>query len=543
MRKTKKIESGVAAIYARYSSHAQRDCSIEQQMQQCRGKAAELGLTVVHEYSDRAVSGKTDNRPSFQKMLKDADNGKFQYLIAWKSNRLGRNMLNAMVNEERLREAGVKCIYVEEDFDDSAAGRFALRSMMNVNQFYSENMAEDIQRGLRDSASECKCLGTMPYGFKKGDDGKYAINDDEAEIVREVFRRVANGEPQISIADDMNARGIPRRKGKKTFQWSKSSFQNILHNEKYTGVYKYMDIVVPGGMPRIIDDELFRKVQEVTTTKKNPYQNTRRRTKNGLYLLTGKLFCGKCGAAMSGISGTARDGSLKFYYVCQNKRIEHSCDKKNVPRDWIENKVAEAITNFVLTDETIDWIADIAVEYSKNAVEASDLNILYSQLSDVERSLANIMKAIEAGIITETTKDRMKELEAERTKLRYKIADEKSNTVELSKDDIVAGLMMFRDGDINDQTFRMKLFDTFIKAVYIFDDNLKIVFSFSGDKNTISVPLEIENEREDVSINDTGANRLSSRLVQSTVLKRTASIWFRNGDFLLVVPLCEYDLV
>ena len=304
-----------------------------------------------------------------------------------------------------------------------------------------------------------------------------------------------------------------------------------------------MDIVVPGGMPLIIDDELFQKVQEVTTTKKNPYQNTRRRTKNGLYLLTGKLFCGKCGAAMTGISGTARDGNLKFYYVCQNKRTKHSCDKKNVPRDWIENKVAEAITNFVLTDETIDWIADMAVEYSKNAVEASDLNILYSQLSDVERSLANIMKAIEAGIITETTKDRMKELEAERTKLRYKIADEKSNTVELSKDDIVAGLMMFRDGDINDQTFRMKLFDTFIKAVYIFDDNLKIVFSFSGDKNTISVPLEIENECEDVSINDTGANRLSSRLVQSTVLKRTASIWFRNGDFLLVVPLCEYDLV
>lgn len=523
MRKTKKIESGVAAIYARYSSHAQRDCSIEQQMQECREKALELGLMVVHEYSDRAVSGKTDNRPSFQKMLKDADKGKFQYLIAWKSNRLGRNMLNAMVNEERLREAGVKCVYVEEDFDDSAAGRFALRSMMNVNQFYSENMAEDIQRGLRDSASECKCLGTMPYGFKKGDDGKYAINDDEAEIVREVFRRVANGEPQINIADDMNARGIPRRKGKKAFQWTKSSFQNILHNEKYTGVYKYMDIVVPGGMPRIIDDDLFRKVQEVTTTKKNPYQNTRRRTKNGLYLLTGKLFCGKCGAAMTGISGTARDGNLKFYYVCQNKRTEHSCDKKNVPRDWIENKVAEAITNFVLTDETIDWIADIAVEYSKNAVEASDLNILYSQMSDVERSLANIMKAIEAGIITETTKDRMKELEAERTKLRYKIADEKSNTVELSKDDIVAGLMMFRDGDINDQTFRMKLFDTFIKAVYIFDDNLKIVFSFSGDKNTISVPLEIENECEDVSINDTGANRLSSRLVHLMVHIRTFS--------------------
>lgn len=87
-------------------------------------------------------------------MMRDAENGKFQYVLAWKSNRMGRNMMQAMVNEARLVDCGVKVFYAEEDFDDNAAGRFALRSMMNVNQFYIENMAEDVKRGLYDNAKK-----------------------------------------------------------------------------------------------------------------------------------------------------------------------------------------------------------------------------------------------------------------------------------------------------------------------------------------------------------------------------------------------------
>lgn len=135
-----------AVIYARYSSANQRDCSIEQQVEKCRELAAREGVTVIEIYADRAVSGKTDRRPNFQRMMKDASLRQFDVVLAWKSNRMGRNMLQAMMNEEQLRSNGIRTIYAEEDFDDTAAGRFALRNMMNVNQFYSENMAEDISR-------------------------------------------------------------------------------------------------------------------------------------------------------------------------------------------------------------------------------------------------------------------------------------------------------------------------------------------------------------------------------------------------------------
>ena len=116
--------------------------------------------------------GKTDKRPSFQRMMRDAEQHKFAYVLAWKSNRIGRNMMQALVNESRLVDCGVKVFYAEEDFDDNAAGRFALRSMMNVNQFYIENMAEDVKRGLYDNAKKGLVNGSLPLGYKRGADGK-----------------------------------------------------------------------------------------------------------------------------------------------------------------------------------------------------------------------------------------------------------------------------------------------------------------------------------------------------------------------------------
>ncbi len=539
MGKKQQLSGGVGAIYARYSSHVQRDCSIEQQVDACKVKAKELGVEIVAVYADRAVSGKTDNRPEFQKMLRDADKGHFQCLIAWKSNRMGRNMLNAMVNEERLRDAGIKCYYAEEDFDDNAAGRFALRSMMNVNQFYIENMAEDIKRGLLDSAKAGKVIGTVPYGYKKGEDSRYEVHEEEAAIVREVYQRVANGEPLIDIARNLNDRGITRRRGKQRLPWGKSSFQNLLHNEKYIGVYKYTDVIIPDGMPRIVSDELYDKVQEVTNTKKNPYQNKRRRTNNGYYLLTGKLFCGKCGAMMVGVSGVGKDNRPHFYYICQGKRLRHDCDKKNVRRDVIEDMVTEAIRRYALTDEVLDWIADRAVEFSRQMVAETDLGILREQLANTEKTLDNVMKAIEMGIITETTKKRMHELEAERKALLRKISEEEKSIIVLDKDDILASLMLFRDGDFDDQSFRAKLFDTFLKAVYVYEDNLRIAFSFTSGDDLIDMPLK------DI-VDGAGAEGTCLYKLPSEPLFKsytnTPWIGFNQGIFVLYIP-CLHELV
>ena len=530
-------EPGV--LYGRYSSHNQKDISVEQQFEKGYELAAEYGIRIIDTYADRAVSGRTDKRRDFQRMMTDAAKGKFRYVIAWKSNRMGRNMLEALINEARLQDLGVRVLYVEEDFDDTAAGRFAARSMMNVNQFYSENMAEDIKRGLYDNAANCMVAnGHLPYGYKADETLHYAIDEPKAAVIREIFTRVSCGEAFVDIMASLNARGIKTSYGR---PWGRSSFQKILSNERYRGIYIYGDVRKEGGIPRIISDELYFKVQEVITTKKNPQGRHR---VNGDYLLTGKLFCGHCKSPMTGISGTSRSGSLHYYYVCQKRRTEKTCEKKNLRRDDIELQVAKAIKRRTLDDDTINWIADSVVEYSQHQESASGIGLLEDQLKDTQRSIKNLMAAIEQGIITPTTKARLMELEKEQSDIDRKITMAKADVIPVNRDQLVGWLKKLQAGDVHDKKYQAELFDTFLIAVYVYDnpdgqDYMKVVFNYAGSKNTVEIPLD-PSVIDNVENIETGAVRLSSAQVhqkRKTRRKSCLSFCVQSAD----VGTSNYD--
>ena len=490
-----------AVIYARYSSHSQNDASIEQQVDKCNEYAARLGLTVIHTYPDRAMTGRNDRRPEFQKMMRDAAKGTFQTVIAWKSNRMGRNMLEAMVNDAKLTQHGVRCLYVEEDFGDTAAGRFALRNMMNVNQFYSENMAEDIARGLHDAASQGKVIGSIPLGYKKGEDGCYAIDPPMAAVVREIFDRIAGGESFAAIADDLNARRIKTAHGK---PWGKNSFHSITKNEKYIGVYAYSsDVRLANAIPRIVDDFTFRKVQAIMGRRK---EVAGRRNANADYLLTGKLFCGECGSAMTGISGTGKSGAMHFYYVCRKRRTEHSCTKANVRKDVIERLVAEGLKTHVLRDDVIEWIADSVMRFKDKATEESQLTYYTNRLAEVRTSLSNIMKAIEAGAFSVTVQKRLTDLEAEERELEAKAALERAKLPDITRDHVIFYLNQFKQGKVEDPAFQRTMFDNFLEAVYLYDDHAKLVFNYTKGNNTVEIPtIDDMTSEPECSFNDSFA--------------------------------------
>ena len=531
MAKKKKPAEGNAIIYARYSSHNQRDVSIEQQIEACRKHAAELGLTITDTYEDRAISGRTDNRPAFQRMMHDAENGRFSYVLAWKSNRMGRNMMQAMVNESRLMDCGVKVYYAEEDFDDSAAGRFALRSMMNVNQFYSDNLAEDVRRGLMDNANKCMANGRQPLGYKRGEDGKVVVDEPAAAIVREVYARVASGELFTDIARDLNRRGIKTAdKG----EWNKNSFHRLCSNEKYRGIYIYGDVRIEGGIPSIIDDTLWYKVQEALRVKKLK-RNGRHRPGEDDYLLTGKLRCGKCGGYMIGMSGRSKTGDIHYYYACQNRRVGHTCDKKNIRRDIIEPAVAQAIKEYCLTDDAIEWIADKTIEYWEEADRNLQLDSIEGDLAAVQSSISNVMKAIEMGVVTETTRDRLIELEKQRTDLKSKLALAKEEVIHVDRKKLISSLLLFRNGDIHDRQYQEDLFNTFLISVYVYDDDdnghLKLIFNAFGENNTVDLPINF-GETGDVPVfSDREKVRASSPSVNQkpSEVRMAFSLYFRGN--------------
>lgn len=522
--------SGVAVIYARFSSHNQREVSIEQQIKACIAYAEKANLQIVDTYSDKAITGKTDRRPNFQKMMKDAEKGKFKYVIAWKSNRMGRNMLQAMVNEARLNELGIRCLYVEEDFDDTAAGRFALRNMMNVNQFYSENMAEDIMRGLLDNAEKCMVNnGGLPLGYKKGEDGRYAIEENGAAIVREIFERFYAGDTFVDIANDLNARGLKTSRGNR---WNKGSFHRMLTNERYIGVYEYSGVRKEGGVPAIIRKELFFAVQEKLKAKKNTQGRHR---ENGDYLLTGKLYCGHCGSFMTGISGTSKTGAMHYYYICQKKRTKKACNKKAVKRDWIERKIAEVVKEYIMQDDVIEWIADGYEEFMRQQRADSALLSAQDELAEVNKSIKNIMTAIEQGIITSTTKSRLLELEEERRRLEMFISVEQAAQGEVNRDLIEFWLDSFRVGEVSSKKYQEKVIDLFVQAVYLYDDELRIVFNYCGKNNSVTIRFEEVNALGNCDLLDSSFKLPTSPPEGSQT--NSATIYLMHTGFVLVIPI------
>lgn len=474
MGKKKIRTDSKAVIYARYSSHNQRDVSIEQQFEACKKFAAANDLDIIWQYADRAVSGRTDNRPQFQQMLKDAQTGKFSVVIAWKSNRMGRNMLEAMVNDSKLADYGVKCLYVEEDFADTAAGRFALRNMMNVNQFYSENMAEDVLRGMMDNAKNCKVNGKVPLGYRRAEDGSYAIDEDAAAIVREIYQRVIDGWSVTDIMNDLNNRKIKTGRGR---DWKLQSFQTLLTNEQYTGVYKFNSIRTEGGIPVIITKDQFETVQGILQSKKRP----RGRQQSKKFLLTGKCFCGRCGAPMCAQCGTSKSGKKFDYYMCSRRRYDHACDLPNVSRDRIEKAVLNAIRDEIMNDERIEWIVQCYDTAVKECQDDTRLNNLQTELNDVNTRLKNILSAIEAGVINDTTQSRMIELTNSRTELEREIRLETLSNNMPSSDEVRFNLLSFRDGDLNDRKYQTKLANVFVREIYVFDGNLKGRFNYGRE--------------------------------------------------------------
>lgn len=476
-------------IYARYSSHAQKDTSIEDQVADIEVYCRLNNLRIVKVYADRHLSGKTDKRPQFQQMLKDAAHARWKYVVVWKTDRFARNRYDSATYKYRLKRYGIRVLSAKESIPDGPEGILLESVLEGSAEYYSANLSQNIKRGMHYNALDCKVNnGSMPFGYRKGEDGRFAICEAEAEIVREVFTKVSAGVPFVDLCNELNGRGIRTKRGG---LWNKNSFHRMLTNETYTGVYHYSDVRVEDGVPAIIDKALFLEVGQKLKTKKNPQGRHR---ENGEYMLTGKLFCGLCGSPMVGISGTGKHGELHYYYICQKRRMEQGCTKENVVRDWLERVVVNATLEIVLQDEVIEWVADQVMAYQEREANSAQLLSLQDDLEANQKATANVMKAIEAGIITASTKGRLLELEAEAARLKNSIAVEEASITKVERDFVVFWMKKFREGSVDDAAFRRKVIDSFVAAVYLWDDHIRIAFNYSGKRNTVDRSIVVDAE-------------------------------------------------
>ncbi|MYB23030.1 MAG: recombinase family protein [Chloroflexi bacterium] len=405
-----------AALYARVSSDRQDvDLSVAAQLRALRDFAERNGYMVAREYIDEAESGRVADRPQFTKMLDEAaqPNAPFQEILVWKFSRFTRKREHAVAFKSMLRRRGIRVTSITEHADDTPTGKLMEAIIESVDEFYSENLAQEVTRGMREAAARGFFLGSRaPYGYKRvkvQDGGKerptLEIDPATAPIVKEMFERSARGQGLKEICQDLHERGIT----KNSKRWQKNMLHYVLTNEAYTGTAVWGKTAKDGqtpdpvrvadAWPAVVSRELYDAVQAGLRARAPKIQAPAR--VGSRFLLSGLLCCGVCGKPYTGQS--AKSGQFA-YYVC-NKLLREgagACDGRYLNAARMEDQVVGKIMQRILNEETITELVQLVAEEVDALAEerASDLAIVESDLDGVRRRLEKLYDAIENSDLT-----------------------------------------------------------------------------------------------------------------------------------------------
>ena len=469
-----------AAIYARYSAGPrQTEQSIEGQIRVCRDFCKQRRITVVDTYCDRHISGRTDDRPEFQRLIADAKKKKFQAVVVYKTDRFARNKYDSAIYKRELKRNNIQIFYAAESIPDGPEGIILEGLMESLAEYYSAELSQKIKRGMHESALKCKSTGAgRPLGYYVDADKHFQIDLDAAQIVKTIFDRYIQGESNAAICEFLNARGLRTIQGN---PFNKSSINRIIQNRKYLGEYSYNGVTVEGGMPSIISPEIFCLAQAELERRKHVKKP---KSPKGEYLLAGRLFCGHCKAPMQGVSGTGKSGNKWYYYYCGNHRGKvKTCDKKQVSRDRLEKAVVDLTVRYILQKNVLaDLAKKVYAAQERQNDTKSEVAFYEKKLADNKKAIANILHAIESGAGTQSLPTRLQELESEQAVIQGELIYLKEHRLEFDEDQILFMLTQYLEPSENEtqQEYYRRIITCFVAEVYAYDDKLLIYFNISS---------------------------------------------------------------
>ena len=404
------------ALYVRVSSEkqAEKDLSIPAQLKALREYAKRNEHVIVREFVDEAESARTSNRPAFQEMisLSRLKPLPFQAILVWKFSRFARNREDSILSKSYLRKRGIVVISINERIDDTPIGKFMEGAIELVDEFYSENLAQDVIRGMREVASKGYfCGGTVPYGYKavkvmdaQASRTKLEPDDYTEPIVKHIFADCLRGKGCLEIARSLNKDGIP---GPGNSKWSKGAVNRVLNSEAVAGTLVWgKRSKTNGGSPLrvenawepIISKGHFMKVQSIMELRSPKV--TRPRTWSSDYLLSGLMKCAGCGSSMFGHA--AKSGQFR-YYRCGNaiRRGPESCPGRWLPKEKIEGFVVDRIRDYILIDDNIQDLLAMVTEEIDHLSEGKTIKrrSLDKQLRSLDLKLNRLYEVLESGAL------------------------------------------------------------------------------------------------------------------------------------------------
>lgn len=482
-----------AVIYARYSSHSQTEQSIEGQLHDCYSYAEKCGYRVIGEYIDRALTGRSDDRPDFQRMIRDAEKREFQIVIVWKLDRFARNRYDSAMYKRILKKYGVRVVSVMENITDTPEGIILEGMLEALAEYYSANLSENIKRGINESIKKGWFPGGVPPMGYKVVDHRLVPDEKTAPIILEVYTRYAAGEGLSVIADDLNARGYRTRQG---HLFRVATFDRVVPNPAYIGRYHFRGEPVPDLCPPIVPEDVYQKAMDRRERNRRAPAASR---SNVEYLLTGKIFCGLCAAPMVGDCGTSVGGSRYHYYSCSvRKKHAADCRKKSEKQDFIEWYVCEQTVEYILRPDRLPLIASRVVDLYNADIDDSKIKALERTVQRLKDEYNGLMdkltfapKQIAVGIMgkMELLDAQRMDAETDLSKLRMQLR------IPITEKEVTAWLSTFSRGDLFDLSFRRLIIDTFINSVYLYDDKVVIFYNIKGGKQTSVIdPIDMLDE-------------------------------------------------
>ena len=399
-----------AALYARVSSDRQDvDLSVAAQLRALREYAERNGYAVAREYVDEAESGRVADRPQFRKMLDDAGKPEapFEEILVWKFSRFTRKREHAVAFKAMLRRRGIRVVSITEHADDSPTGRLMEAIIESVDEFYSENLAQEVTRGMREAASRGFWITSRaPYGYRKVyvQDGaksraRLELAPPNDSVVRRIFDAALESRTSLEIARMLDAEGIASSKGRR---WTATAVHKVLVNEAYTGTLIWgagakdgaPPVRVENAFPAIVSTHEFERVAQLLDSRSPKKIHPRRASSS--YLLSGIAKCGRCGRAMT--SADAHSGRYR-YYICHSliKHGKGSCDTPRLNAERFEKLIIDQIRRNVLTESNIRELVKILDEEmdAETIDQRRNLETIEKELAEVRRKLDRVWHIVE----------------------------------------------------------------------------------------------------------------------------------------------------
>lgn len=500
-----------AACYMRYSSHAQDDgFSIEAQEKAIKKYADEHGYDLQYYYCDKAKTGTNSKRPEFQKMIADSKKKLFQVCIVHKTDRFARSRYDSIFFKSILKKSGVELLSVTENFGNDPEGKVMEGIAEVFAEYYSNNLAREVKKGLDVIASQGLHTGGLPPLGYDVSEKRLVINESEAEIVRLIFDRYSNGYTYNDIAKELNAKGYKTKIGR---EFTSASLNSILNQRKYIGEYVYNRrsskningsynshknkpeeeiIRIPDAVPKIIDKKIFEKVQQRLEMNKRKAGHYKSKSN---YLLSGLIVCGECGFHYQGNTRAAGRGSQSMYssYRCgkkQNHKI--GCGNSEIEKNRLETFVLEQMQKYLFSDNAIKTIIKQVNEYNISVSKSkdSDLVLYEKQLNEINKQIKNITLAIAKGVNQELMIEQIKSLDSSKKDLEKRIEESKITAFPpIVEEDVRKALSKFKEFMKENNYIECKNFiNQYIDKIIVYRDKVEVTFKVASAIFNASFP-------------------------------------------------------